>query len=174
MKAQDFKRLYRRPGTLGCRAASYAGCGNSGNYFRILKRPVPEGPMQNLRDDPAIDAVDLEGHLRIVFKSDVRLLDRVRRRAFAVPLSEDMREAGGEDRGGSVYLNSFGRFAKWIPPRLCRHHHWCQRVEVGLIRRLPVSRIGSSAACELALTLVDKLVALIDVEKGGGPAFENL
>ena len=41
-----------------------------------------------------------------------------------------------EERGGSVCLNSFGRFAKWISPRLCRHHHWCQRVEVGLIRRL--------------------------------------
>ncbi len=39
--------------------------------------------------------------------------------------------------GGSVCLYSFGRLSGF-PPRLCRHHHWCQRVEVGLIRCLPV------------------------------------
>src|SRR5690606_33678019 len=41
-------------------------------------------------------------------------------------------------RGGSVCLNSFGRFAKWISASICCHHHRRQRIEVGPIRRLPV------------------------------------
>jgi hypothetical protein len=49
-------------------------------------------------DDAAIHAVDLESHLRTASKSDARLLDRIRRRTFAVPRPEGMREAGGEDQ----------------------------------------------------------------------------
>lgn len=65
------------------------GCGESA---------VPKGPLHYLGDDPAIDAVCLVWHLRVVAKSDARFLERIRRWPFAVTFPEDMREASGEDQ----------------------------------------------------------------------------
>jgi len=65
------------------------------------------------------------------------------RRPLALPSRANERwsiDFVSDARGGSVCLNSVRRFVEWIPPRLRRHRHWCQRIEVSLIRRLPVKR----------------------------------
>lgn len=56
---------------------------------------------------------------------------------------------------GRFVLQFSGVSLSGFRPRLCRDHHWCQRVEVSLIERLPVKGwIWASVVVEAKIAVV--------------------
>ncbi len=64
-----------------------------GRLDRCRKSSVPARTLHNLRNDPAVDAIDLVWHLRTITKAEARFLGWIGHWTLPIPSPEHMREA---------------------------------------------------------------------------------